>query len=77
MVMVIPSKYFISEVMGRLKSQSASALRKKFAWLSRVYWKENLVWSSGFFVSSVGVDEKTIRSYVEYQGKTFEYQILS
>ena len=69
MVMVIPPKYSISEVMGRLKSQSASALRKKFAWLEKVYWKENLVWSTGFFISSVGVDEKTIRRYVEYQGK--------
>ena len=48
MVMVIPPKYSISEVMGRLKSQSASALRKRFAWLKKVYWKENLVWSPGY-----------------------------
>jgi putative transposase len=69
MVMVIPPKYSISEVMGRLKSQSASALRKKFPWLKKVYWNENLVWSPGYFVSSVGVGEETIRKYVEYQGK--------
>ena len=69
MVMEIPPKYSISEVMGRLKSQSASALRKKFSWLEKVYWKENLVWSPGYFVSSVGVDEETIKKYVEYQGK--------
>jgi putative transposase len=37
MVMEIPPKYSISEVMGRLKSQSASALRKRFAWLEKVY----------------------------------------
>ena len=69
MVMVIPPKYSISEVMGKLKSQSASALRTKFPWLKKVYWKENLVWSPGYFVSSVGVGEETIRKYVEYQGK--------
>ena len=69
MVMVIPPKYSISEVMGRLKSQTASALRKKYAWLARVYWKENLVWSAGFFVSSVRIDEETIKRYVEDQGK--------
>ena len=69
MVMVIPPKYSISSVMGQLKSQSASKLRKKFSWFSKVYWKENIVWSPGFFVSSVGVDEETIKSYVEHQGR--------
>jgi putative transposase len=69
MVMVIPPKYAISDVMGRLKSQSAAALRKKFEWLAKVYWKENIIWSPGYFVSSVGVDEGTIRRYVERQGQ--------
>jgi putative transposase len=69
MVMVIPPRYSISEVMGRLKSQSATAMRKRFSWLDRVYWKENIVWSPGYFVSSVGVDEETTKRYVEYQGK--------
>jgi len=69
MVMVIPPKYSISSVMGLLKSQSASALRKAFPWIEKVYWKENIVWSPGYFVSSVGVDEETIKNYVEYQGK--------
>ena len=44
MVMVIPPKYSISEVMGKLKSQSSSVIRKKCKWLSKVYWKENVVW---------------------------------
>jgi putative transposase len=68
MVMVIPPKYSIASVMGRLKSQSSSQLRKKFSWLSKVYWKENIVWSPGYFVSSVGLDEETVRRYVEHQG---------
>ena len=45
MVMVVPPKYSIAMVMGRMKSQSASELRKRFAWLSKVYWEENIVWS--------------------------------
>ena len=49
MVMVIPPKYAISDVMGRLKSQSASRLRTKFGFLADVYWKENIVWSPGYF----------------------------
>ena len=68
MVMVIPPKYSIASVMGRLKSQSASALRKAHPWLKKVYWKENIVWSPGYFVSSVGIDEETIKRYVEHQG---------
>ena len=53
----------------KLKSQSASQLRKKYFWLAKVYWNENIVWSPGFFVSSAGVDEETIKRYVEYQGR--------
>ncbi len=68
MVMTIPPRYSISTVLGRLKSQSASRLRKAFPWLAKVYWDENIVWSPGYFVSSVGVDEETIKKYVEHQG---------
>ena len=69
MVMVIPPKYSIANVMGSLKSQSASQLRKKFRWLEKVYWKENIVWSTGYFVSNVGVDASVIKRYVEQQGE--------
>ena len=69
MVMTIPPKYSISEVMGRLKGQSSHHMRKTFAWLGKVYWKDNIVWSPGYFVSSVGIDENIIRNYVEYQGR--------
>jgi len=69
MVMSIPPRYSISSVMGQLKSQSASRLRKNFPWLAKVYWSDNIVWSPGFFVSSIGVDEATIKKYVEHQGR--------
>jgi putative transposase len=67
-LMIIPPKYAVSEVVGSLKGQTASQLRKKFTWLSKVYWKENLVWSPGYFVSTVGVDEEQILKYVKWQG---------
>jgi putative transposase len=69
MVMIIPPKYSISDVMGNLKSRSAPVMRRKFKWLGKVYLKENIMWSPGYFVSSVGVDEAIIKSYVEYQGR--------
>ena len=69
MVMSIPPGYSIASVVGKLKSQSSSQLRKYFPWLDKVYWNENIVWSPGYFVSSVGVDEVTIKKYVELQGR--------
>lgn len=69
LVIVIPPKYSCSDVVGRLKAESASQMRKKFQWLEKVYWKENIVWSPGFFISTIGIDEKTIKEYVRWQGK--------
>jgi putative transposase len=56
-----------SKVISRIKAQTASHLRKKFSWLSKVYWKENIVWSPGYFVSTIGLDEKSILEYVRWQ----------
>jgi len=66
MVMVIPSSYKVSEVVGRIKCQTASRLRKRFFFLSKVYWKENIVWSPGYFVSTIGLNEKAILKYVKW-----------
>ena len=76
MVMIIPPKYRISDIMGSLKSRLASRMRGKFTWLEKVYWQENIVWSPGYFVSSIGLDEETIRNYVEMQGQQDLGQII-
>jgi len=67
MVMIMPPKYKVSEVISRMKAQTTSGLRKKFSWLSKVYWKENIVWSPGYFVSTIDLDEKSILKYVRWQ----------
>ena len=67
-LMVIPPKYAVSDVVGEIKQYTANKIRKKFAWLGKVYWKENVVWSPGYFVSTVGLDEKQISEYVKWQG---------
>jgi len=66
-IQIIPPKYKVSEVISRIKAQTASRLRKKLSWLSKVYWKENIVWSPGYFVSTIGLDEKSILKYVRWQ----------
>ena len=66
-IMIIPPKYAVSAVMGRIKGRSASMIRKKFPWLEKVYWKENVFWSPGNFVSTVGLNENQIIRYVRWQ----------
>ena len=68
-VMIIPPKYSISEVVGQLKSQSAQLVRRKYQWLEKDYFKENVLWSPGYFVSSVGINEHIVKRYVEFQGQ--------
>ena len=67
LLMVIPPKYAVSDVVGRIKGITSSQLRKKFDWLKKVYWKENIVWSPGYFVSTVGVDEEKVIKYIRWQ----------
>ena len=67
MVMVIPPKYAVKEVVGRLKGITSSRLRRKFPKLEKHYWQENVVWSPGYYVSTVGIEEDKILSYVRNQ----------
>jgi putative transposase len=67
LVMIIPPRYAVAAVIANIKAKSASILRKRFAWLAKVYWKENVVWSPGYFVSTIGIDEAKIMWYVQYQ----------
>ena len=67
MLVVIPPKYSVSNVVGRLKGQSASFLRKRYSWLGKVYRVRNIVWSPGYFVSTIGIDEEVRRRYIKYQ----------
>ena len=67
MVIVIPPKYAVSDVIKRLKGVTAKKLREKMDWLKKVYWKEGVVWSPGYFVSTIGLNEKVIIEYVKWQ----------
>ena len=68
MLMLIPPKYAVSEVVGEMKQHTAARLREKFTYLGKIYWKEQVVWSPGYFVSTIGIDEDKITEYVKWQG---------
>src|SRR3989344_296186 len=63
LMIVIPPKYSISKVVGDMKSNTSRELRKKFEYIRR----NKVLWSIGYFVSSVGLDEARIRRYISHQ----------
>ncbi len=65
-VLVIPPKYAVSEIIGFLKGKLALRLFDRFPALRKRYWGQH-VWSRGYCVSTVGLDEEEIRKYVRWQ----------
>ena len=76
MLLSIPPKFSISEVVKELKANTGLRMRRKFPFLDKVYWGKGGIWSRGYFVSTVGVSESTIRKYIEMQGKEDSGQAL-
>lgn len=64
MLLVIPPRYSISMVIGNIKRLSSRQMRQKFEYL-RI--GRDAMWSIGYYVSSVGLNETVIRNYVKYQ----------
>jgi putative transposase len=67
--MIIPPKYSVSYAVETLKKNTSRQLSRKFRFLSKVYWDNQGIWSKGFFVSTVGINERVIRDYVNMQAK--------
>lgn len=68
LVIIIPPKFKVSEVVGKIKANTSREIRKQFSWLKKVYWR-NEFWSPGFFSSTIGINEDVIKRYVEFQEK--------
>lgn len=64
-----PPKYPISEVVQKLKAYSSSALRTQFKFIGHIYDKKPSIWSVGYFVSTVGLNEAQIARYIDMQGQ--------
>jgi len=65
----IPPKMSVSEVVKAIKAKTGLYMQRKFPFLDKVYWNNNGIWSRGYFASTVGISESTIRKYIEMQGK--------
>jgi len=66
LVLSIAPKYAVSSVMGYLKGKLALRLFGQYEHLGKRYWGRHL-WSRGYCVSTVGLDEEKIRKYVKWQ----------
>ena len=71
----IPPTMSVGRVVGLMKQNTARELKQKFPFLKQVYWGTDAVWSEGYFVSTIGINEKIITQYIENQGKKDEGQI--
>lgn len=67
LILFIPPKVSISEIVGIMKGRTAIRLFNKFKNLKvRPYWG-NHFWSKGYCVDTVGLDAEMIKKYVKYQ----------
>ena len=68
MMISIPPKYAVSQVIGYIKGKSAIHMARTYGERQRNFTGQHF-WARGYFVSTVGRDEKTIREYIQNQQK--------
>lgn len=62
----IPPKYAVSQVVGYIKGKSAIHIARTYMGRQRNFTGEHF-WARGYYVSTVGLDEATVRAYIQTQ----------
>ena len=68
MMISIPPKYAVSQVVGYIKGKSAIHIARTYLGRRQNYPGQHF-WARGYFVSTVGRDEHVIREYIRHQEK--------
>ena len=68
MLVSIPPQMSVGSVVRIIKSNTSRKIKEEFAYLKKVYWGADGIWSEGYFVSTVGATEAVIRQYITNQG---------
>lgn len=68
MLIAIPPKYAVAQVIGFLKGKSAIHIARAYAGRRRDFRGQHF-WARGYFVSTVGRDEEKVRRYIRAQEK--------
>ena len=66
MLISIPPKYAVSQVVGFIKGKSAIHVARVYGERKRSFVGQHF-WARGYFVSTVGRDEEVIREYIKHQ----------
>ena len=66
MLISIPPKYSVAQVVGYIKGKSAIQIARNFLGRRRNFTGEQF-WARGYHVSTVGRDEATVREYIKAQ----------
>jgi len=66
MLISIPPKYAVSQVVGYIKGKSAIHIARVYGERKRNFVGQHF-WARGYFVSTVGRDEDLIREYIRHQ----------
>ena len=66
MLIKIPPKYSIAEVVGYIKGKSAIAVARQFGGRKRNFNGERL-WARGYAVSTVGFNQEQVTAYIKHQ----------
>jgi putative transposase len=64
MLLSIPPKLSLSEVVKAIKAKTGLYMRRKFPFLDKVYWGQGGIWPHGYFVPLIGIT-------LFYSGPTF------
>jgi putative transposase len=62
----IPPKYAVSQVIGFMKGKSAIQIARNYVGRRKNFTGQNF-WVRGYYVSTVGLNEMTIREYIKRQ----------
>ena len=65
----IPPNIAVSDAVSKLKSASSRFLRSKFKFIREIYLEKDGIWSVGYFSSTIGINEKLIKKYIDMQGR--------
>ena len=66
MLVSIPPKYSVAQVVGYIKGKSAIHIARTYMGKRQNFVGQNF-WARGYFVSTVGRDEATVREYIRKQ----------
>ena len=65
----LPPSVSVASVVQKLKANSSFHLRKRFKFIREMYLDKEGIWSVGYFVSSIGLNEANIQKYIAWQDK--------